>query len=219
MADRRRRDRARSGRACAGRRHRRAGAACPRSAGCSPPSVQVMVHGCRMMRPMSSSAMLNETSPASPRSSSVRAYSSGARPALAARSESRLPSIEVSGAYSATRKVSAPPRRARFGLHLVAHLAAQLAGDAPLHHLAAAHLRPARHQGADDAGAARLVGILIGEHLHAARARRLDVRDERLRQPPARRPERLHVGDDADEAAPARRSSITSSTAATTPTL
>ena len=52
---------------------------------------------------------------------------------------------------------------------------AQLAGDALHHRVPAANLRRARHQRADDAGAAGLVGILIGKHLHAACAGRVDV--------------------------------------------
>ncbi len=66
--------------------------------------------------------------------------------------------------------------------------------------VAAADLRPARHQRADDARAAGAVRILIGIDLHAAGARGLDALDQRQRQAVAGRPERLHVAHDADQA-------------------
>ena len=72
----------------------------------------------------------------------------------------------------------------------------------PLQQLvAAADLRPARDERADDAGAAGVVGILIRVHLDAAIARLLDLLHERHRQAPARRPERLHVRHDAGQVA------------------
>ena len=79
-------------------------------------------------------------------------------------------------------------------------LLALIATNAAEHRVAAADLRPARHQGADDPGAARVVRILIRVDLHAARARGFDALDERHRQAVARRAERFHVTDDADQA-------------------
>ena len=70
-------------------------------------------------------------------------------------------------------------------------------GD-PLQQLrASACFGPARNQRADDAGAARVVRILICPDLDTAVAGLPDALDERHRQTPAGRPQRLHVGDDA----------------------
>ena len=65
----------------------------------------------------------------------------------------------------------------------------------------AADLRPSWNQRADNAGAARLVRVLVGVHFDAAIARLFDLLDERHREAPAPRPERFHVGNDAGQAA------------------
>ena len=60
-----------------------------------------------------------------------------------------------------------------------------------------ADFRPARNERRFEARAARVIRILIGVHLHSAIARLLNVRDERLREAPRARAERLHVRDDS----------------------
>ncbi|OLB63586.1 MAG: hypothetical protein AUI11_00790 [Acidobacteria bacterium 13_2_20CM_2_66_4] len=69
--------------------------------------------------------------------------------------------------------------------------------DSFQHLRSAADLGPPRDERADDARAARVVRILIGVDFDAALARLPDALDERHRQSPARRPERLHMRDDA----------------------
>ncbi len=57
----------------------------------------------------------------------------------------------------------------------------------------------ARQQGRAQAGGRGIVGVLIREHLDAARAGLVDPADEREREAPVVRPQRLHVADDADD--------------------
>ena len=122
--------------------------------------------------------MLNDTRLASPFSSNCSAYSSGAHAGLCRERRQAL-ALErrIRGVAADHQRVGAAAT-SDVGLDLIANLAAQLAGDALHHRLAAADLRRARHQRADDAGAAGFVGILIGEHLHAAQPRRVDAFDQ-----------------------------------------
>ena len=63
----------------------------------------------------------------------------------------------------------------------------------------AADLRPPRHERCLEARAAGLVGVLVGIDLNAAVSRLLNIRDQRLRETPARRSERFHVRNDGGQ--------------------
>ena len=145
--------------------------------------------------------MLNDTRLASPFSRSASACSSGVVPAFSASSPRCLPSIDGSARIAADDERLGAAAPGDVDAHFLDDLLALVAANAAEQRVAAVDLRPARDQCAADAGAAGVVGILIGVDLHAAGARRLDSLDERHREPVAGGAQRLHVADDADEPA------------------